>query len=308
MYRFRSISDNEKIKYRFFKSSSEYSKFNNISLERIEEIKKDIESFKKENINKKFDYLGNSRNGEYIEVLCYLSSFKCSNYTYDEKIVFIILMFDPELKFYNIYSNFNIVDLETIKSVETDMEKKELNELRKKQIFNLECEVRRAIGIWDVNLIAYERDYLARVLNNNCFVKNAPNDYSSSLFKKICELDDLIIGKERFEYVNEKVKEYISSIDRVNYIDLAFHILFQNDILKLRNNKEQLLFFVLAFDPELKVLNIYEDEPTVKKIKERLIMEFGFYNKELIKVERLYHSHYCPDYQYSEWVNVLNKK
>ena len=48
------------------------------------------------------------------------------------------------------------------------------------------------------------------------------------------------------------------------------------------------LFFILAVDPELDYLNIYDDECMWDKIEERIREEKEYFNKDLIFVEKDY--------------------
>ena len=41
-------------------------------------------------------------------------------------------------------------------------------------------------------------------------------------------------------------------------------------------------------------------------IKERIIEEFGYFNTELLTLERKYHERFCPDKKVSVWTKVKN--
>ena len=40
--------------------------------------------------------------------------------------------------------------------------------------------------------------------------------------------------------------------------------------------------------------------------KERIIEEFGYFNTELLTLERKYHKRFCPDKKVSVWTKVKN--
>jgi len=51
------------------------------------------------------------------------------------------------------------------------------------------------------------------------------------------------------------------------------------------------------------MLTIHEDENMTPVIQRRSNEELGFYSKDLIDLERLYHQRFCPDKEISIWYN-----
>ena len=49
------------------------------------------------------------------------------------------------------------------------------------------------------------------------------------------------------------------------------------------------------------MLKIYEEESTMKKVEQRILEEFGFYNKTMIALEKKLHDRFYPDKQLSVW-------
>ena len=86
---------------------------------------------------------------------------------------------------------------------------------------------------------------------------------------------------------------------------LAYNIIKQNHLLKLRNAEECLIFFIAAIDPELKALKIYEEESRTDKMKERMQNELGFYDLNLVRAETLYHRRFTPDLKLSDWTETV---
>ena len=69
---------------------------------------------------------------------------------------------------------------------------------------------------------------------------------------------------------------------------------------------QQLALFVLLVDSDLDMLRIYEEESMMPRVKERIIEEFGYFNTELLALERKYHKRFCPDKKVSVWTKVKN--
>ena len=81
----------------------------------------------------------------------------------------------------------------------------------------------------------------------------------------------------------------------------AYSIIEQNNLLGLNNLAEQLALFILLIDSELDMLRIYEEESMMKNVEERIIEQFGYFNQELLVLERKFHTRFCPDKQLSIW-------
>ena len=49
------------------------------------------------------------------------------------------------------------------------------------------------------------------------------------------------------------------------------------------------------------MLRIYEEESMIPNVEDRIIEAFGYYNKELLTLERKFHERFCPDKKLSIW-------
>ena len=65
----------------------------------------------------------------------------------------------------------------------------------------------------------------------------------------------------------------------------------------------QLIFLILASDPNLDALKIYEEESRMPNVEKRIKEEFGYYNPELLTLEKKFHKRFCPDKELSFWTN-----
>ena len=49
------------------------------------------------------------------------------------------------------------------------------------------------------------------------------------------------------------------------------------------------------------MLRIYEKESMMKNIEERIIEQFGYFNKDLLILEKIFHERFCPNKKLSIW-------
>ena len=55
------------------------------------------------------------------------------------------------------------------------------------------------------------------------------------------------------------------------------------------------------------MLRIYEEESMMKIIEERIIEQFGYFNKELLVLERKFHNRFCPDKELTIWSKIKER-
>ena len=75
-------------------------------------------------------------------------------------------------------------------------------------------------------------------------------------------------------------------------------------MLGLRNLAEQAALFILLVDSNLDMLRIYEEESRMPNVEKRIIEEFGYYNSELLNLEKKFHKRFCPEKELSIWTKV----
>lgn len=274
----------------------EYNQYQDITDDRLEKLKNTAENtrtsfFKEHNVfsvNKNLDlyfmFVTRISTPEYRKM-----------YSFDERMLLMILVTDPELSAYKIYQDSKIVSKSFINQTENENSKKYLIDKRSKQIKEFQSKVRDKIGYFDGNLITYEKDYYNKLLNKDSFVKGIKMDYSKILLSKVNEIDTSLFTPSVLDKVNEKVQEYISTVDNYDYKSVSYHLINQNKLIGLESIEEDLLFFLLAIDPELKVLQIYENSCNLKEIKPKIKQEFCFFNLDFIRLEKRYHDIYEPE-------------
>ena len=141
------------------------------------------------------------------------------------------------------------------------------------------------------NLEAISTRY--RIAKNKFFERN-------SSFKKFANITD-----ERKDEIRNNANSWLEihqSPERLKFLlslytnlnDLKKNkkiISIQNSLLDFENSDEELLFFMFAVDPELKLLTINYEENKMDDIKKRYREEFGItFDKRLLLIELAYNN------------------
>ena len=125
----------------------------------------------------------------------------------------------------------------------------------------------------------------------NSFYKNLDVNFNEIDLKKLLEL------KSNAKHFNKYFKSDFDSkniVERYTKIMEMIHTSYngnKNDINPLINCRvtntgaEKLLLYMLSIDPELEALIIYKSYNTLKEIKEQIILKFGVYDPNLVKIE-----------------------
>lgn len=152
----------------------------------------------------------------------------------------------------------------------------------------IEKKVRNALGFFDGKLLIYEKKYFDKFLKNHELIGDIRNDFTKELLtvgNNGTGIEE--ISSEDFQRINLKVMEWISIMgENATYQASAFQLLFQYRLLGVNRWSEKILFFVLAIDSNLDALRIYEEECYWDKAKKRIIDKLGFFNKDLLTIER----------------------
>ena len=77
--------------------------------------------------------------------------------------------------------------------------------------------------------------------------------------------------------------------DKYNTSLATYSVIDQKKLLGLNNSYEQLALFILLVDGELDMLRIYEEESRMPNVEKRIIEDFGYYNSELLNLEKKFH-------------------
>lgn len=226
--------------------------------------------------------------------------------TFDERIAFLIMMVDPNLVTFKEFLKTDLISLEEIEKAADDKEKCRLRNIRSQTIAAYETSVREKIGFYDVKLLKYEELYFKRFFGEKELVTEVNSHNQDSFIKRSKLLKDFnSISDERYERLTDLAQIWLSvAPDKFNSKVATYSVTNQKKLLGLNNLAEQLTLFILLVDPNLNMLKIYEEECMIKNTERRTIEEFGYFNMDLIALERKYHDRFCPNKQVSIWSKV----
>ena len=226
--------------------------------------------------------------------------------TFDERIAFLIMMVDPNLVTFKEFLKTDLISLEEIEKVADDKEKCRLRNIRSQTISAYEASVREKIGFYDVKLLKYEELYFKRFFGEKELVTEVNSHNQDSFIKRSKLLKDFnSISDERYERLTDLAQIWLSVVpDKFNSKVATYSVTNQKKLLGLNNLAEQLTLFILLVDPNLNMLKIYEEECMIKNTERRTIEQFGYFNMDLIALERKYHDRFCPNKQVSIWSKV----
>lgn len=277
---------------KFYQYINFFKKFDGITPEMIENIKQDAKDFKEKHLD------------EYLDKGDILSAYKKAmsilvnnhNLSFDEKVLYIIFIFDPNLITFKDFIASDIITKDEIKRETNELEKEAMILERESQTDTYAMNVRKQIGFFENYLLVVERTYFKKYLRNNELVENVGKDCSDTLFELAVLMNSFKnIDALEYQELKEKAEEYLRLFPTPDFNTVIYHILNQNSILNLKSIKEQFIFLIMVMDPELKALEIYEEECIWSSIKDRCEEEINFYHKDVFKLEKLYAEAFDPD-------------
>ncbi len=282
----------------FFAREVSFTRFGAITEERREEIKELIKKFFEDEEDKKTDI------NRYMKVLEFLGSAGAHVRmpSFDEQVLFFILACDPDLVYLKTYLNMGIISVKEIEAAPKS-KKRKLEKARSEQLHNFTGSMREQMGFYDSKLLKYESVYFDEIVKYDGLVSNFKGDATTSLLRvsKLVRTFESVTDEE-FERIKMISQEYQDSVEDPNSIHtLSYNILAKKRKVNLGSLKAKFVLLIHTIDPELKMLQIYEEESNVEEIERRVIEEFGYYDMELIRLERLYHLRFCPDKVISAW-------
>jgi len=295
-YYTRDITTTQKMLY---SRNVDFSNFSTITDEKFKEIE--------ERVKRRFYTRENSSRGlsKYIEAIEYLTNPTISRelHNFNEKILYLILACDKDLITYKEYKKAGIPLLKEIRTIEDDKEKETMLKIREQKQEIFENTVRRQLGFFDPYIKKYEAIFNA-VYNKK---RDLDSNISINAIKKISllmsEIEDFNdITDEEFKRLSD-VSAYWQSIaeNPTDYNTLAYNVINQPSLLNIKRIKEAIIVFLIVYDIDFDVLRIYEEESNMKNLKERVLQEKGYYNKEFIKIEKKFKERFYPDLILSEW-------
>ena len=228
--------------------------------------------------------------------------------TFDEKMAFMIKMCDPNLVTYREFLKRSIMSFGEISKVKDMDERIRLVREREQTLADYEAAVREQIGFYDPKLLPYEKSFFKRYYSEKELITGVNTNNQDNLIFRAKFLKDFdSVSDERYQELINLAQSLLALVpDKFNTSSATYSVLEQKKLLGLKSTAEQLALFVLLVDSELDMLRIYEEESMMPRVKERIIEEFGYFDTELLALERKYHKRFCPDKKVSVWTKVKN--
>lgn len=248
----------------------------------------------------------------YQRTLQYLTNpYICSDLkTFDERVLFFIMMTDPNLVTFKEFLKINLISMSEIAKIKDEKERSCLNKTRNQIISTYESSVREKIGFFDVKLLKYEEIFFKKFFNEKELITEVGSNNQSNFIIRAKLLKNFNnISDERYEELISVAQNWLSLVpEKYNYKVAAYSVTNQKKLLGLTNLEEQLALFVLLIDGELDMLRIYEEESMVKNIERRIVEQFGFFDEDLLVLEKKFQDRFCPDKKLSVWSKTKNIK
>lgn len=293
----------EYLRTKLYQREKEFKNFENLTEEDFIRIENKIqlkEDVIQEKTKKPLDKLT-----KYMEILTYLTNpnihleFK----TFDERILFLIMCEDPNLITFKEFLKTNLTSTQDIKKEQNPKAREELEKKRAQEILDLQTRVRNQIGFFDSKLLKFEKIYFQKFLSKQELISEVKQDNITILIALLPFINSFeSISEEDFALLQKKAQLWLAETNAVNDLyTAAYSCEYQNETLGLKNLSEKLAFLILTGDPDLKCLQIYEEESRTDEVKRRCLEELNYYNENLIKLEKLYHDRFCPNKELSPW-------
>ncbi len=301
----------ESYQNKFYLKERFSNRFLDLSDERLAEISKRVykrQEMMEDTSSRRTERL--SKLDKYQRTLQYLTgpNIHLEYKTFDEKLAFLITAVDPELVTYKEFLKMNLMSTSEIFKIEDKKERERLLELRNQTLARYESTVREKIGFYDPRLLRYEELFFKRFYNDKELITDVRMNNQDSLIlraKFVKNFDS--ISDERYDELVELSQTLLSLVpDKYNTSLATYSVIDQKRLLGLKNSYEQLALFVLLVDSELDMLRIYEEESRIPDVKRRITEQFGYFNMELLNLERKFHNRFCPDKKVSVWTKIKN--
>ena len=225
--------------------------------------------------------------------------------TFDEKMAFMIKMCDPNLVTYREFLKRRILSFGEVSKVQDKDERIRLIREREQSLSDYEAAVREQIGFYDPKLLRYEEAFFIFYYGEKELITGInANNQDSLIFRAKFLKDFDSVYDERYQELIDLAQSLLALVtDKFNTSSATYSVLEQKKLLGLKSTAEQLALFVLLVDSELDMLRIYEEESMMSEVERRITEQFGYYNPELLKLEKKYHKRFCPDKELSFWTN-----
>lgn len=228
--------------------------------------------------------------------------------SFDERVAFLIMMSDPNLVMFKEFLKLDLTSVNDIAKVESIKERNRLNNLRNQSLAVYQAAVREKIGFFDIKLLKYEELFFKRFFSENELITEVESNIRDNFIVKVKAVKDFnSITEQRYKELTDIAQYWLSAVNhKGNIKTAAYSVTNQRKLLGLNTLEEQLALFILISDGNLDMLRIYEEESRTKAIEEKISEQFGYYNPELLVLERKFYNRFCPDKVLSIWSEPTN--
>jgi len=297
---------------KFYQKENNSKRFLELSEEQLSTLSKKV--YKKQekminNLSQKSERI--SKLERYQKTLQYLTNpnIHIDLTTFDERLAFLIMMNDPNLVTFKEFLKIDLISIEEIIKLEDEEERNHLKKIRNQSISVYESTVREKIGFFDLKLLKYEEMFFKKFFNEKELITEVENNNQNNLMIIAKSLKDFnSISDERYEELVNIAQTWLSlAPEKYNSKVATYSVTNQKKLLGLTSLAEQLALFILIIDNNLDMLKIYEEESMMKNIEEKIIEQFGYFNIELLILEKKFHNRFCPDKKLSIWSKNKNR-
>lgn len=266
---------------RFYEQGKKFNSFKDINDKAIKKIDELIAKYKRTHIEHTTIYMPNTKVKEYLGVLKYLTVSR--DLSFDEKILFIIRFFDPELKLLKLYFESEVYDKEEIKNEDNDFVKSSLNEVN----FEFVAKCREEVGITDQIIIQYELSFFKNYLSKELKF-NVKKDFIHKFFRTYTvDSINFKISDEELEIIIKNALAYKKKYGIPSLNDILFQLSEQRSSLSVtgKSKRELFIFMIYVLDQDFKALQIYDEYCNWDAIRNECHKEIGFYNQDFVRAE-----------------------
>lgn len=291
-------------KSKLYRKDASYKQFSNLSKEQLDMISKLI-CIKREQMTNNCEI---SKLELYEKTLQYLSSslIHLDLATFDERIAFLIMIMDPDLVMYKELLKLSLMSNADIDKIEDKNEQTILRLKRSQAITEYKASIREKIGFFDGKLLRYEEAFFKAFYSDKALITEIGFNSQDQLMDRSKSLKDFnSISDARYEELKTIAQTCLSLVpERYDIKVASYNVTRQRKLLGLTNIAEQLAVFILLVDSNLDMLRIYEEESRMNIIENRIVEEFGYFDKELLVLERKFHTRFCHDKELSIWTKI----
>lgn len=301
----------ERCRSKFYQSERYFGSFMNLDEEKLVELAKKV--YRRLEIFEDTEPRGFGRFSKldrYQRALQYLTSFNIhlEYKSFDERLAFLIMMTDPNLVTYKEYLKLDLMSIEDISKIEDEKERNRLIRLKNQKLSEYETMIRERIGFFEPKFLKYEESFFKRFFSKRELITEVNKNCQDKLISVGKTLRDFnSVSDERYDELVDVANTWLSMAPaKYNSAVAAYSVTAQKDLFGLKSLAEQLTLFILLVDGDLDMLRIYEEESQMKYMKERTNDQFGYFNTDLLALEKKFHERFCPDKKVSIW--TLAKK